>query len=296
MTPPTWLDAAGRPRPTRGLLDLGPRGGVDALPDYRRSGNAQLAEAPLTTGNPMRFAQLTLLVTFTLVLLVASAASAATDTVVMVHSRSGSRETCPPALGGCTFQVTVTQMHEISELDEEATRTGMSEVEWCARHLEILGYVREGQPAYQRYVNAVYKWSISYPPGWALDDDDPAFVKIRPPLSLPQGLVGIHSEVGVTVTSGGAYANLILDRWNRSMASQGVNADLTSRRARILDGTFVADIEHVMGAQQPRGKSRKVIGVTGEQGFVIDAETLEGSWTKLEPYFYQIIRSFTFPR
>jgi hypothetical protein len=107
--------------------------------------------------------------------------------------------------------------------------------------------------------------------------------------------VGIHSEVGITVASGGEYANIFLDRWNRNMASQGVSAVLTSRRGGILDGTFVAYIEHLMGAQPPRGKSRKVIGLIGEHGFVLDAETFEESWTKLEPYFYQIIRSFTFP-
>ena len=31
------------------------------------------------------------------------------------------------------------------------------------------------------------------------------------------------------------------------MASQGVSAVLTSRRARILEGSFIAHIEHLMG-------------------------------------------------
>jgi hypothetical protein len=224
------------------------------------------------------------------------AAGCAAATISMVDMQSESREICPPAPGVRKRTVTGPQMHELTELQEEAARTGMSALELCARELEILGYRREGQAEYRRYVSPVYKWSISYPPGWTLDDEDPTDVRIQSPASLPRGLVGIHSEIGVAVSSGGEYANIFLDRWNRNMARQGVSAVLTSRRARILDGTFVALIEHLMGARQPRGKSRKVIGLIGEQGFIIDAETFEKSWTLLEPYFYQIIRSFTFPR
>ena len=115
---------------------------------------------------------------------------------------------------------------------------------------------REGQAEYRRCVSPVYKWSISYPRGWTLDDKDPAYVEIQSPASLPRGLVRIHSEVGVTVASGGYYANIVLDRWNRIIASHGVSAVLTSRRARILDGTFVAHIEHLMGAQPRENRGR----------------------------------------
>jgi hypothetical protein len=218
-----------------------------------------------------------------------------TTTISMIDTQSGRREVCSSTSEMRSRTVSVTQMHELTELQEEAVRTGMSALEECARELELFGYRREGQAEYRRYVSPVYKWSISYPGEWALDDEDPAYVVIQPPASLPRGLVGIHSEVGVAVASGGAYANIVLDRWNRAMASKGKSAVLTSRRARILDGTFVADIEHLMGARPPRGKSRKVIGLIGEQGMIIDAETFEESWTTLEPYFYQIIRSFTFP-
>jgi hypothetical protein len=243
----------------------------------------------------MRLARLTAPVTLTLALLVAGRASVATDTMYMLDAQSGSREICPPAPGNRTYTVTGPQMHELTELQEEAARTGMSALEQCAREFEIRGYRREGQAEYRRYVSPGYKWSISYPPGWTLDDEDPADVRIQSPASLPRGLVGIHSEVGVTVASGGEYANIVLDRWNRSMARQGASAVLTSRRGGILDGTFVARIEHLMG-EQPSGKSRKVIGLIGGHGFVLDAETFEEFWTNLEPYFYQIIRSFTFPR
>lgn len=220
----------------------------------------------------------------------------AATAITMVDTKSGRRETCPPQPGVRTHGgVSGAQMHEGTELYEEAARTGMSALELCARELEILGYIREGQPEYRRYVNPVYKWSISYPHGWALDGEDPAYVKIQPPPNLPRSVVGIHSVVGVTAASGGDYANVVLDRWNRRMASKGVSAVVTSRRGRILDGEFVAQIEHLMGAGI-KGKSRKVIGLVGDQGFVIDAETYTESWTKLEPYFYQIIRSFTFPR
>jgi hypothetical protein len=243
----------------------------------------------------MRLARLA---TLALAALVAGCASVARDTISMIDTQSGSREICPPAPGERTYTVTSAQvhiqMHELTELQEEAARTGMSALEQCARTFEIRGYRREGQAEYRRYVSPVYKWSISYPPGWTLDDKDPADVRIQSPASLPRGLVGIHSEVGVTVPSGGEYANIFLDRWNRNIASQGVSAVLTSRRVRFLDGTVVTYIEHLMGAQ-PRGKSRKVIGLIGEHGFVLDAETFEGAWTNLEPYFYQIIRSFTFP-
>lgn len=243
----------------------------------------------------MRLARLTAPATLTLALLGAVCASVASDTISMVDARSGTREICPPAPGSRTFTLSVTQLHELTELQEEAARTGMSALEECARAFEIRGYRREGQPEYRRYVSPAYKWSISYPLGWTLDDTNPADVRIWAPANLPRGLVGIHSEVGVTVASGGAYANIFLERWDRGMARQGVSAVLASRRGGILDGTFVTHIEHLMGAQ-PRGKSRKVIGLVGEHGFVLDAETFEEAWTNLEPYFYQIIRSFTFPR
>ena len=246
----------------------------------------------------MRFARFTVLTAIAVTFLAAPlAAEAQPDppTISMLDARSGTREICP-AYDVRRRTVSMPQMHELTELHEEATRTGMSALELCAREWEIFGYKREGQAEYRQYVSPVYKWSISYPQDWALDDKDPEYVRIQSPASLPRGLVGIHSENGVAVTSGGEYANIVLDRWNRSTASDGLSTVLTSRRARILDSTFVAHIEHLMGAQPPRGKSRKVIGLKGEQGFILDAETFEGSWPTLEPYFYQIVRSFIFPR
>ena len=228
----------------------------------------------------MRLARLTALAALTLALLVAGCASVARDTISMVDAQSGRREICPLTPGVRTYTMTVPPpMHELSELQEEAARTGMSALEQCARELELLGFRREGQAEYRRYVSPVYKWSISYPRDWSLDDKDAAHVSIQSPASLPRGLVGIHSEIGVTVSSGGEYANSVLDRWNRGMDRQGVSAVLTSRRARIPDGTFVAHIEHLMGAQ-PRGKSRKVIGLIGEHGF-IGVEKRNGAFFRL---------------
>ena len=127
----------------------------------------------------MRLARLTLPVTLALALLIAGCASVAGGTVWMVDTRSRSREICPREPGERTYTVTTPQMHEVIELQKEAARTGMSALEECARELELLGYRREGQAEYRRYVSPIYKWSISYPPGWTLDDKDPADVMIQ---------------------------------------------------------------------------------------------------------------------
>src|SRR5262245_51258705 len=108
----------------------------------------------------------------------------------MVNTQSGSRVICPPASGVLTHTVTSLSMRELTDLQEEATQTGMSALELCARELEILGYKREGQAEYRRCVSPVYKWSITYPPDWVLDDKDPEYVEIQSPTSLPRGVVG----------------------------------------------------------------------------------------------------------
>jgi hypothetical protein len=141
------------------------------------------------------------------------------------------------------------------------------------------------------YTSRTYGWSVSYPSAWEIDSLDPAFVTIQPPPTLPGGMVGVHSVLGVAGTSLDALA----DRWMTVEAGIAGFQILSRRRTALSDGTPAREVVNVLGMGTV-GKSRKVIVLDGDRSFAINAETYLDSFPTLAPYFDRIIKSFTVVR
>lgn len=165
-------------------------------------------------------------------------------------------------------------------------------VEWLLCVAAIAGYPpcaasQQASPDHQ-YTSRAYGWSVSYPPGWEVDSLDPEFVRIQQPSTLPFGVVGIHTAVGVKVGS----LDELADRW-MAVEQERVGFQVLSRRPTALaDGTRALELVNVLGTGTV-GKSRKIFVLIGERGFLINAETYLDSFPTLEPYFDRIIKSFT---
>ena len=154
----------------------------------------------------------------------------------------------------------------------------------CATaELPIPGSARE-----PTYVNPTHGWSVSYPQGWSLDGRNPRSVVVRQHPNIPKGgVVTIHTITAVIGKSLDEVADTILRIYPASRY-------VTVSRRRITLSNDIPAIEamHHIGTGVV-GKSRKVIAVVKDRAFFIDAETYLDSWEALEPYFNQIVNSFT---
>ena len=157
-------------------------------------------------------------------------------------------------------------------------------------HLAVSGWSQQSSKD-QAYTNPVYRWSVSYPPDWVLDSQNPASVKIRPLADVPFGLVGIRSiafskdRLGLSLDD---FITLLISGEARTPGFR-----ILSRTSTTLPGGVPAvEIVNVLGVGTV-GKSRKLYAIVDGTGFVINAETYLDSWPAMESYFERIIRSFT---
>ena len=147
------------------------------------------------------------------------------------------------------------------------------------------GEVAPGSPGERTYVNQAYGWSVAYPLGWAVDGSKPGSVIFR--RDRPSGVLGIHTTTGHRSKSLDEIADSVL----RIFPSP--RYVVVSRRTITLrTGIAAIEVVHHIGVGIV-GKSRKVITTVKGRVFVIDAETYLDSWDVVEPYFNQIVDSFT---
>lgn len=136
------------------------------------------------------------------------------------------------------------------------------------------------------YTSPGYRWSVSYPGDWQLNDND-RFVK----LSRGQAILGIHALTDATGKSLDEVADAAVKEWEQHM--RNVNTFKRISRQRVTLGgdlTAIAIVHHIGTGQV--GKSQKIISVVKNRRFLIDAETLLASWPDYEREFNQIIDSF----
>jgi len=136
------------------------------------------------------------------------------------------------------------------------------------------------------YTNPDFRWSVSYPGDWQLNDND-RFVK----LSRGRAILGIHTLTNVAGKFLDEVADTTVKEWEQHM--RNVNSFKRVSRQRVTlagDLTAIAIVHHIGTGQV--GKSQKIISVIKDRGVLIDAETLLASWPVYERDFNQIIDSF----
>ena len=159
-------------------------------------------------------------------------------------------------------------------------------------HSQPAGQVSVGPQ--QTYVNTIHRWSISYPDGWQLDATYPDQVIIKPPPSLPRGLLGIHALP--SPWGGGSLEDIadnVLREWGQGLQAEGQTYRTISRqRVTLANDSPAFETINTIGVGV-LGRCRQTIVVRGERVFLIDAEAEDSSWSMLGPRFDQIVNSFT---
>jgi hypothetical protein len=144
------------------------------------------------------------------------------------------------------------------------------------------------------YTSESYGWSIDYPEGLSLQDQDPTFVRFES--ASPFALVGVHtacsSLIGRISETGGLADLLIADKRERITAS-GLTYSVLSNTSRTLSsGGEAYDIVSVLG---PGGKARTLATIVENCLYLIEAETYELLWPLWESEFDRMIVSFAPP-
>lgn len=134
--------------------------------------------------------------------------------------------------------------------------------------------------------NAPYGWSISYPPGWKVDDSQPGFVLIQP--ADQRGHCGVHTA-GVEFKTAVELADFILLAREKHFG----NVKSLSRQAVKLP-SGLSGIESLADIQAT-GRSQQFFAVVGKTGYIVDCEANISDWGQMAPWFDRMIRSFRNP-
>jgi hypothetical protein len=104
------------------------------------------------------------------------------------------------------------------------------------------------------YTNASWRWSISYPAGWAMDSSDPGFVRIR---SVAQNaLCGIHSGPVDRFNTADEFTDFMLAHDERFFRDKGQKFVILARRRITLPNAIVGS--DVLAEIGPGGRSRRI--------------------------------------
>ncbi len=142
--------------------------------------------------------------------------------------------------------------------------------------------------SYRLYTNSTYRWSISYPPNWTVDDKDPTFVRILS--SEDNAQCGIHSG-SVRFKTVDEFTDFMLAHTGQTLAEKGFMSIILAQRRISLPNDIIGN--DVLVDILPGGKSRRIFSLADGQGYIINCETAAKNWGKLEPFFERIISSFT---
>jgi len=106
--------------------------------------------------------------------------------------------------------------------------------------------------------------------------------------------VGVHALTDVAGKSLDQVADAAIQQWERQMRNVNIVKRVTRQRVSLAGDLTAIAIVHHIGTDQI-GKSRKIIALVKDRGYLIDAETHLASWPDYERDFNQIIDSFRVP-
>ncbi len=143
--------------------------------------------------------------------------------------------------------------------------------------------------SFLRYENRKQGWSISYPPGWVVKDDDGDYPRLQPPSS--EATCGIHQW---TVESGN------LDQLTNTMQSfmmeyllrENNLFSVEKSRNRVTLSSGQPGLEVVVDLVPVARSSRLFVGPFRGRFFLIDCESYVVNWSLYEDSFKAIQKSF----
>jgi hypothetical protein len=139
------------------------------------------------------------------------------------------------------------------------------------------------------YLNPVYKWSISYPKDWSINTTDLQNVKFLK-LTPDEGLISVHVS-----TPNYTNLNSLIDNYLEVTAKHFNQSEqkmvILTRQPLLLPNSGAAT--DVLFEIRPNGKSRYIFLPVDKRVFVIVAETYINKWEAVNPYFNQMISTFT---
>jgi hypothetical protein len=216
------------------------------------------------------------------------------STITLVHPRSGEQVVCPfkPGQAPASGPLTAEKAGELGRLMAETNLGRITPLEFCIKQYELVGYVRSpmgpgNETVEQSYTNSTYRWSISYPRNWTVDDKDPSFVKIIS--AANNALCGVHSGA-VRFKTVDEYTDFMQAYSERSFRDKGVMVRSGPRQKISLPNNVIGN--DVLTEILSGGRSRRIYVLVDAREFAIDCETYAKDWGKLEPSFDRIINSF----
>ena len=141
----------------------------------------------------------------------------------------------------------------------------------------------------RQYTSKTWRWTISYPAGWTVENPEPDLVRIR---STAQG--GLCSVVSGAVDRFNTVDDLtefMLDHDERYLKEKGHKfAVLARKKITLPNGVVGNDVLAEVGSG---GRSRRVNVLVDGRGLIVDCEAHAKDWPRLEPAYHRVITSFT---
>jgi tetratricopeptide (TPR) repeat protein len=136
--------------------------------------------------------------------------------------------------------------------------------------------------------NPSFGWSVSYPADWKIDKTNPRDVRI----STPEGnvLCGIHSNA-VRFQTMDEFAESAQAFNEKYFRDRGTTVRSSPKeRLSLPNGVIGIDVVNDILSG---GRSRRIYVLAKPIGYMIDCETYAANWAKFEPFFAEIIASFS---
>lgn len=225
-----------------------------------------------------------------------TASGGAPATIELVHPDTGERGVCSHPASSEEAMALLKRLPQpmvfemLFALQAQYDSGRITLVEYCARRYELANYVRSSAPFQPSrgatYVHPTYRWSVTYPDFWRLDDNSPGGVRLRRGMAV----VGIYTFTIDSDMPLDEVAAVVLQGWGQYM---GTTFEVIAQRRLTLAKDLPAiEVVHHIG-KVVVGKSRKVIAVVKDRAFLIDAETYLEAWEIFESDFNRIIESFS---
>jgi hypothetical protein len=144
-------------------------------------------------------------------------------------------------------------------------------------------------PKMNKYTNASWHWSISYPAGWKIESNYPGLVRIH---STAEGaLCSIHSGPMDRFNTVDELTDFLVTNDEQFLKSKGQKFAVLARRRITLPNGVAGN--NVLAEIGPGGSSRRLHVLADGRGYAIDCEGYTKNWGRLDASYQRIIASFT---
>jgi hypothetical protein len=144
-------------------------------------------------------------------------------------------------------------------------------------------------PPLKKYTNASWRWSISYPAGWAAESNYPGLVRLHS--TIDGALCSIHSGPMDRFNTVDELTAFMLEHDEQFLKEKGQKFTVLARkRIKLPNGIAGNDVLVEIG---PGGRSRRLHVLADGRGFAVDCEAYAKNWARLEASYQRIIASFT---